>query len=243
MAEDRFPRGLLCLDGETIMNQETPLARPSWTSQRRGDSAGFFFSVFLMTGRVRIRISAPANPREAGEWLAGKWGTVGLALNLLPFAGIAFLWFIGVVRDRLGQQEDRLFATVFLGSGLLFLAMMFTSAAIAGGIIVLYGTSPAALINSDMYTFGRTVTYQIVNVYTMKMAGVFMLSTSTLSLRTGIVPRWMAFLGIGLALFLLLSLGFFDWAPVVFPLWVLLISVYILWANDERPTMSRVAAK
>jgi hypothetical protein len=27
---------------------------------------------------------------------------VSLALGLLPFAGIAFLWFIGVVRDRLG---------------------------------------------------------------------------------------------------------------------------------------------
>jgi len=45
----------------------------------------------------------------------------------LPFAGIAFLWFIGVLRDRLGELEDRFFATVFLGSGLLFLAMLFAS--------------------------------------------------------------------------------------------------------------------
>ena len=87
------------------------------------------------------------------------------------------------------------------------------------------------LIESGMYTFGRTVTYEIMNVYTMKMAGVFMISTSTMSLRTGIVPRWMAYLGLALALFLLLSLGFFEWAPLVFPLWVLLISVHILLAN------------
>lgn len=33
-------------------------------------------------------------------------------------AGIAFLWFIGVIRDRSGAHEDRFFATVFLGSGL-----------------------------------------------------------------------------------------------------------------------------
>ena len=50
-----------------------------------------------------------------------------LALNIIPFAGIAFLWFMGVLRDRFGQQEDRFFATVFLGSGLLFLAMLFAA--------------------------------------------------------------------------------------------------------------------
>jgi hypothetical protein len=33
---------------------------------------------------------------------------IRLSLNLLPFAGIAFLWFIGVVRERLGEIEDRL---------------------------------------------------------------------------------------------------------------------------------------
>ena len=62
-----------------------------------------------------------------------------------------------------------------------------------------------------------------------------MISTSTMSLRTGIVPRWMAYLGLALALFLLLSLGFFEWAPLVFPLWVLLISVHILLANLGKP--------
>jgi 4-amino-4-deoxy-L-arabinose transferase-like glycosyltransferase len=53
-------------------------------------------------------------------------------------AGVAFLWFIGVVSDRLEQQQDRFFATVFLGSGLLFLARLFTSVAVAGGIISIY---------------------------------------------------------------------------------------------------------
>ena len=86
-----------------------------------------------------------------------------------------------------------------------------------------------------MYTFGRTVTYEVMNVYTMKMAGVFMISTCTLSLRTAIIPRWMAYLGFALALFLVLSLGVVYWAPLVFPLWVLVISVHILRANLGRP--------
>ena len=140
-----------------------------------------------------------------------------------------------MVRDRLGSSEDRLFATVFLGSGLLFLAMLFSSAAVAGAIISVYGASPNMLISSGIYTFGRTLTYEIMTVYTMKMAGVFMLSTCTLSLRTGIIPRWMAFLGMVLALILLLTINLFYWAPLVFPLWILLISVHILLANLRKP--------
>jgi hypothetical protein len=193
------------------------------------------FSVLLLISLVLIRISVPSDPQDAGTWLSGDWKTVNLALNLLPFAGIAFLWFIGVVRDRLGSSEDRLFATVFLGSGLLFLAMLFSSAAVAGAIISVYGANPNMLISSGIYTFGRTLTYEIMTVYTMKMAGVFMLSTCTLSLRTGIIPRWMAYLGMVLALILLLTINLFYWAPLVFPLWILLISVHILLANLRKP--------
>ena len=87
---------------------------------------------------------------------------------------------------------------------------------------------------SGIYTYGRMVTYELMNVYTMKMAGVFMMSLSTLSLRTGIMPRWMAYLGFALAIFLILSLGLIYWAPVVFPLYVLMISIYILIANFRR---------
>ena len=227
------------------MDQQATFARSRLTTPRAAAIAGIVFSVLLIASLVLIRISVPANPQDAGDWLSGGWRNVDLALNLLPFAGIAFLWFIGVVRDRLGQYEDRFFATVFLGSGLLFLAMLFVSAAIAGGIISIFGAAPGLLIESGIYTFGRTVTYEIMNVYTMKMAGVFMISSCTLSLRTGIFPRWMAYLGLVLALFLLFSLGFFYWAPLIFPLWVLLISVHILWANfrgpKSEPTSSALA--
>jgi hypothetical protein len=224
------------------MIQDTALRSKRLTAPGAAAVAGILFSVLLITSLVLVRISVPADPLDAGDWLSGSWRTVNLALNLLPFAGIAFLWFIGVVRDRLGNNEDRFFATVFLGSGLLFLAMLFTSAAVAGGIISTYGSTPEKLIGSGIYTFGRVLTYEIMNVYTMKMAGVFMISTCTLSLRTGIFPRWMTYLGYVLALFLLLSIGFFYWAPLVFPLWVLLISVYILQANLKKPKIDPIAA-
>jgi len=216
------------------MEKDTVITKSRATTPRAAAVAGILFSVLLITSLVLVRISVPEDPQDAGVWLSTHWRTVSLALNLLPFAGIAFLWFIGVVRDRLGNSEDRLFSTVFLGSGLLFLAMLFASAAVAGGVISIYGTAPSLLVASGIYSFGRVVTYEIMNVYALKMAGVFMISTCTLSLRTGILPRWMAFLGMALALFLLLSVGFFYWAPLVFPLWVLLISVYILLANLKK---------
>jgi hypothetical protein len=201
------------------------------TTPRAAAVAGILFSILMMISLVLIWISVPYSPQDNGDWLSTNRGTVNLALNLVPFAGIAFLWFIGVVRDQLGQSEDRFFATVFLGSGLLFLAMMFASTAVAGGTLRIYGSAPSQLFESGLYTFGRTVTFEIMNVYSLKMAGVFMLTTCTLSLRTRILPRWMVLLGIILAIFLLLSLGLISWAPLVFPMWILLISIHILLAN------------
>jgi hypothetical protein len=140
------------------------------------------------------------------------------------------------VRDRLGEYEDRFFATVFLGSGLLFLAMLFASAAVAGGMISIFGGVFTGEIDSSLYTFGRAITYEILNVYAMKMAGVFMISTCTLAIRIGIFPRWMAILGYVLALLLLLSIGLIPWASLVFPSWVFLISVHILLVNLRKPS-------
>ncbi len=83
------------------------------------------------------------------------------------------------------------------------------------------------------------VTYEIMNIYAIKMAGVFMISTCTLGLRTEILPRWMSFLGYGLAALLLLSIGLLPWVSLIFPLWVLLISVHILLTNlSQTPEIS-----
>ena len=212
------------------MEPET-LSRAPLKAPRAGAIAGIVYSLLLLTSIVLTPIYVPANPQDSGTWLSGGLPAVKFALNLLPFAGIAFLWFIGVLRDRLGAREDRFFATVFFGSGLLFVGMLFIASAMAGGVLTVYKATPDKLMEAGIYQFGRTVAHQIINVFAMKMAGVFMISTCTISVRTGIFPRWMTFLGYALALLLLLGSGFLYWAPLVFPLWVLLISVHILLAN------------
>jgi hypothetical protein len=217
-------------------HQPAPLTRQRLKTPRAAAVAGIVFSLLLMTSLVLIRLSVPAAPLGSGDPLAANMGKVTLALNLMPFAGIAFLWFIGVVRDRLGEHEDRFFSTVFLGSGLLFLAMLFATAAVAGGLLIAYDATPDRLIASGAYGFGRAVTYQILNVYAIKMAGVFMLSLCTIAVRTAIMPRWMTYLGYALALLLLLTIGLFSWVALVFPSWVLLISIYILIENYRSRT-------
>lgn len=112
---------------------------------------------------------------------------------------------MGVVRARLGALEDQFFSTVFFGAGLLFLAMIFASAAIAGGIIASYAIEPNVLLRSGVITFGRAVMYTISNVYAVRMAGVFMISLATIWTRTRVMPRLFVFLTYALALLLLVS--------------------------------------
>ena len=101
---------------------------------RAGAIAGILFSILFITSVVLIRLSVPDSPRDPGTWLSDSAKSIRLALNLLPFAGIAFLWFMGVLRDRMGAKEDRFLATVSFGSGLLFLAITFASSAVTGAL-------------------------------------------------------------------------------------------------------------
>jgi hypothetical protein len=156
---------------------------------------------------------------------------VSLALNLVPFAGVAFFWFLGVLRDRLGQKEDQFFATVFLGSGLMFLGMLFVAASAMGALMLAHSSTSGGLLGSATFAFARAFTYNIMQIYAFKMAAVFMITTSTLAINTLLTARWIAFLGYASAALLLVGSGYLDWVLFVFPAWVLLVSVYILIDN------------
>ena len=219
---------------EANMTENEALIRASLRTPRAAAFAGILFSISVFGAFWLLRASVPADPYEAGAWLNTSKRTVSLALNLIPLSGVAFLWFIGVLRDRLGDREDRFFATVFLGSGLLFLGMLFVAAGVIGAIIMAFAAAPNALIDSPSFHLARAMAYNLVNVYTIKMAAVFMISLSTVTWLTATVPRWTAFLGYTLAIFLLIGAGYFDWAFLTFPLWVLMVSSYILVENYSK---------
>ena len=220
-----------------MSEKHTHITRRKLKTPRAAAIAGILFALLFGTGLVLIRISIPTNPAAENAWLDTNSRTVSLALNLIPYAGIAFLWFIGVIRDRLEDLEDRLFATVFLGSGLLFLALTFTGAALAGGLLNSYILSPDALVESGVFAYSRAVMYQTINVYAIRMAGVFMISLGTIWLRTGLMQRVWAYVTYALALLLLVSIGYSLWVTLIFPSWVLAVSVYFLILNFREPGM------
>lgn len=206
------------------------LTRERLKTPRAAAFAGIVFAVFFAISIVLVHLAIPeeGSGAETAAQLQGNTAAISLSLTLVPFAGIAFLWFMGVVRARVGTLEDQFFSTVFIGSGLLFLAMVFVSAAVAGGIVTSLAVEGDKWAKSGVIAFGRSLVGTITNVYATRMAGVFMTALGTIWIRTRVMPRPFVFLTYGLALIMLLAGNLSFWLILVFPAWVFIISVYIL---------------
>ena len=204
--------------------------------------AGVIFSVLMGTTLTIARLAAPADQTDPVAWLNDptRRNALRFAIHLVPFAGIAFLWFIGVLRNRVGVLEDQFFATVFFGSGMLFVASLFASAAFSGVLVEAMASGRLQTVNSDMYYLVRQLGGAFLNVFGIKMAGVFIISTSTIVLRTSILPRWVAYSGYACALVLLLAITNWPWIALLFPLWMLVLSACIL-VSEFRPTTRPLA--
>jgi len=186
------------------MEPERPITGSGLRTPRAAGVAGILFSVLLGVALVLIIVSQPPDPAKPGAWLSdpARRDSLVVALNLVPFAGIAFLWFIGVVRDRIGQLE-----------------------AAAGS---------AAASTPSTLDIARRITSLLLRLYAMRMAAVFTMSAATITLRTRVVPRWIGIAGIAVAVVLLVSVGLSLWVELLFPAWILLLSVDILRTGLRR---------
>lgn len=190
---------------------------------------------------ILIRVKMPEGVGDSAEWLDSQKVGISAATKLMPFAGITFLWFIGVVRDNLGRYEDRFFASVLLGSGLLFLAMMFVSTAVAGALVAtdVGVTDPAAHV--AVIAFGKMILVSAAKTYAIRMAAVFMISLATIWLKTGLMPRWLVAVSYLVALGLLIAGDVSMWLTLAFPVWVLVVSALILlragYIDEQRAVL------
>ncbi|MDT5018182.1 MAG: hypothetical protein QOD39_4342, partial [Mycobacterium sp.] len=167
---------------------------------------------------VLIRLALPEGAEPGSQWVDNSHH-IKVASILMPFAGIAFLWFIGVVRDGFGGFEDKFFSSVFIGSGLLFLAMIFVSSAV--GVALTDTTGETAV-------FGQMLLLTLSKTYALRMGAVFMMSLATIWLKTGLMPRWLVGLTYLAALALLVTADFTVWVTLAFPVWVFVVSVLLL---------------
>ena len=212
---------------------------------RAAGIAGLLFAALFIGAILLVRgqPAAESSTAEVAEWyLRGDSKRVAfVSLYLAPFAGIAFLWFIAVIRSHLGDREDRFFATVFLGSGLLFAAMLFAAAAAAGAPLLAVKFQGAPLPSPDAIGLARALAYTFLYVYGVRAAAVFMIAVSTLALRTASFPRWLVVVGYVVAVIMLFSVSFFKIVVLLFPLWVAAVSIVILF-TARPPDVGRVAS-
>ncbi|MDT5048009.1 MAG: hypothetical protein QOG75_3897 [Mycobacterium sp.] len=203
--------------------------------------AGVLFALLFGATLILIRVKMPEGVGDSAEWLDSQKDGVLTATKLMPFAGITFLWFIGVVRDNLGRYEDRFFASVLLGSGLLFLAMMFVSTAVAAALVATNAgvTDPAAHV--EVIAFGKMIVVSAAKTYAIRMAAVFMISLATIWLKTGLMPRWLVAVSYLVALGLLIAGDVSMWLTLAFPVWVLVVSALILlragYIDEQRAAL------
>jgi hypothetical protein len=202
-------------------------------TRRSAAIAGILFGVLLLAAMIMLRVALSEGGLATLQANAQQRNLIRISLSLVPFAGIAFLWFIGVVREQLGEIEDRLFSTVFMGSGLLFLAMLFTGAATSTSLLVMVS---GADVDTAVLAYGQNTAQGLISVYAMRMAAVFTISVSTVGMRTAGLPRWVSLLGYLIALVLLVAAADWRWTQLVFPSWVLLVSVVILFVRPPNRT-------
>jgi hypothetical protein len=191
---------------ETERRLETP---------RAAGVAGLVFSLLFVASMLLIRERPPpgSSAKQIADFYlqqdAGRVTLVGLFL--VPFAGIAFVWFIAAIRSHLGEREDRFFATVFLGSGLLFAAMLFAASASAGALIAavkLQGQPPP---DANTFLLARALGFAFLFIFAVRAAAIFVLVASTIGLRTGFLPRWLIFAGYAAGLVFLLVVTYVEW--------------------------------
>jgi hypothetical protein len=196
--------------------------------------AGIIFAVILGVVILLLRSVVPAAPAELGTWSEdlGRRDTVNLALSLIPFAGIAFLWFIAVLRAQVGSQEDRFIGTVFLGSGLVFVAMMFAAAAALKAVLTVQDAGVA--LPSETRAFGWALGAALLGTFGTRMAAVFVATAATAGRRSGAIPKWIAYLGYLAAVLLLLTPPLPAFVQFLFPAWVLVLSGYLLTGAAAR---------
>jgi len=201
-------------------------------SPRSAAFAGIGYAILMITGMLLLTSIVRVRLEDITPVLLESWSKkASLIILLVPFAGIAFLWFTGVIRDQLGESEDRFFATLFYGSGIIQVVLLFIWGAIFGAIMATKKMMAAESIDARVYRVGLALMNEILGNYALRMAGIYMTAINSLWSKTGLVPRWLTIITYILAFGFLIAAERFREARFIFPVWVFVVSIYILILN------------
>jgi hypothetical protein len=211
------------------------LLRRKVRSPRAAAIAGIIYSILMGIIMISTYSAAKVKPENVtGEWLQDLSATASVDVILIPYVGIAFLWFTGVVRDRLRHHQGSFFATLFLGSGIILVSLWFFWGTIFGAIMVTKDIIAVGSAGSGIYIFGFVLMDEIMGNYALRIAGLYMTAIATLWTRTGLMTYWLTIVTYILALGFLVAAERIREARFIFPIWVLVVSSYILIPNYRR---------
>ncbi len=152
-----------------------------------------------------------------------------LALSLTSVATVAFLWFVAVIRRRTGDREDQFFSTVFVGSGLVLIVsrLLATSAAVSPAVGSRLLDSES--LNATVIAVSDGLGAAVALVVAPRMQAVFVISTSTVILRSRALPTWLAYVGYVFGVVMFFVPFLIEPMDILFPLWVLMVSVVLFF--------------
>ena len=170
------------------------------------------------------------------RWYAdsGNRFTVFLGLNLAAVGVVAFLWFMAVIRRRLGDREDQLFATVFLGSGIGFGLLTMTAAVCAAAPTFVVHFGDGGSLDESTVDLAHGLWFGLWGVSASRLAGVFMAATSTIGMRFGVLPNWLSRLGLVLGALLGVTGAFAGPLDFLFGAWLAIVSLTLLFSQRRR---------
>lgn len=208
----------------------------------RAAVAGLVFTGLYVASFVAVRDLPQAtwsNDEILGYYAGNDVGYLKIVtLYLVPFAGIAFLWFLAAFRDRvlkLAGSENTMLSTVQILSGAIYIAMQFSaSASIVTVVLTLDAGIPTPVSVEAVRPFlvlGDT----ILVVFALRAAAVFMMAGTTRALRAGLFRRWQAYLSYLLAVVLVLTVAEVRAVALIFPLWIGAASILILLRRSGGP--------
>jgi hypothetical protein len=251
-ARDAEDQDLAEVDGSVGTDPSADEAPPVPSSpSRRGSlrraamvtaAVGIVFAVlFILTFLIVATVPDDAVVVVAGDDAALTRRLAVAGLYIMPFAGIAFIWFVVSLRTWIAASAvgiDILISSVQLVSGIVFVAMFFAAGACWAAIpaaVEIEGEPVPALV-SELPKLGDTLLF----VFGMRMAAMFIFTTSTLAMKHRILPRWFIWLGYAIGLFLLLSVSFAEWLVMVFPAWTLVLSILLMQRARAIPPEIRI---
>ena len=210
-------------------------------SPRAAAAAGIVFSVLSFTVMLMVQdLVVGSSSAINKQWFETHARSVSFPLALVPFIGISLLWFTGVLRDRLDDKEDRFFSTIFFGSGILIVGMLFIWAAAFGAMFHTYMTLEKGAADPAVFVFGHTFLREILGDFILRMMGVYMTTIATIWRHTKVMPRWILIITYVFGIAFIILAAKIPEARFVFPGWVLVVSIYILIANLR---LSRIEGK